>query len=60
MERLNGVSRRAFCEFIHLHLSIVALLTSSSFAGTGAVSVIIAWFLLPEVARRTPGEIDEM
>jgi sugar porter (SP) family MFS transporter len=34
--------------------------TGFFFAGTGAVSVIIAWFLLPEVARRTPGEIDEL
>jgi hypothetical protein len=31
-----------------------------SFAGTGFVSVVIAWFILPEVARRTPGEIDEL
>jgi len=31
-----------------------------SFAATGLVAVIIAWFLLPEVARRTPAEIDEM
>lgn len=31
-----------------------------SFAGTGFVSVVIAWFILPEVARRTPAEIDEM
>ncbi|EPE07151.1 sugar transporter [Ophiostoma piceae UAMH 11346] len=32
----------------------------SSFAGTGTVAVAIAWFLLPEVARRTPAEIDEL
>jgi hypothetical protein len=31
-----------------------------SFAATGAISVVIAWFILPEVTRRTPGEIDEM
>lgn len=31
-----------------------------SFAGTGLVSVVVAWFVLPEVARRTPAEIDEM
>ncbi len=31
-----------------------------SFAGTGAVSVVIAWFILPEVTRRTTAEIDEM
>ncbi|PIG86248.1 hexose transporter [Aspergillus arachidicola] len=30
------------------------------FAGTGTVAVIIAWFILPEVTRRTPAEIDEM
>ncbi|KAH7176812.1 general substrate transporter [Dactylonectria macrodidyma] len=34
--------------------------TGFFFAGTGSVAVIIAWFILPEVARRTPGEIDEM
>ncbi|KAJ3530958.1 hypothetical protein NM208_g9091 [Fusarium decemcellulare] len=34
--------------------------TGFFFAGTGTVAVIIAWFILPEVARRTPAEIDEM
>ncbi|PMD16021.1 general substrate transporter [Hyaloscypha hepaticicola] len=34
--------------------------TGFFFAGTGAVAVLIAWFILPEVARRTPGEIDEL
>ncbi|EOO00145.1 putative sugar transporter protein [Phaeoacremonium minimum UCRPA7] len=34
--------------------------TGFFFAGTGAVAVVIAWFILPEVARRTPAEIDEM
>jgi phage shock protein PspC (stress-responsive transcriptional regulator) len=32
----------------------------NSFAGTGTLAVIIAWFILPEVTRRTPAEIDEM
>ena len=31
-----------------------------SFAGTGTVAVIVAWFILPEVAQRTPAEIDEL
>lgn len=31
-----------------------------SFAGTGAIAVVISWFILPEVARRTPAEIDEL
>lgn len=31
-----------------------------SFAGTGCVATTLAWFLLPEVALRTPAEIDEM
>ena len=35
-------------------------ISKCSFAGTGLVSVIVAWFILPEVARRTPAEIDEM
>ncbi|KFX94393.1 hypothetical protein V490_04370 [Pseudogymnoascus sp. VKM F-3557] len=34
--------------------------TGFFFAGTGAIAVIVAWFILPEVARRTPAEIDEM
>ncbi|CAG9997127.1 unnamed protein product, partial [Clonostachys byssicola] len=34
--------------------------TGFFFAGTGTVAVIIAWLILPEVARRTPAEIDEM
>lgn len=34
--------------------------TGFFFAGTGAAGVIIAWFILPEVARRTPAEIDEL
>ncbi|KAF4335659.1 het domain protein [Fusarium beomiforme] len=29
-------------------------------SGIGTVAVVIAWFILPEVARRTPAEIDEM
>ena len=31
-----------------------------SFAGFGAVGVVSAWFLLPEIACRTPAEIDEL
>jgi hypothetical protein len=38
---------------------LISFLTNS-FAGTGTLSVIIAWFILPEVTRRTPAEIDEM
>ncbi|KAF4123598.1 Sugar (and other) transporter [Geosmithia morbida] len=34
--------------------------TGFFFAGAGTVAVIIAWFILPEVTRRTPAEIDEM
>ncbi|KAL1874023.1 hypothetical protein VTK73DRAFT_577 [Phialemonium thermophilum] len=34
--------------------------TGFFFAATGAVAVVVAWFILPEVARRTPAEIDEM
>ncbi|KAL4899290.1 hypothetical protein BDW74DRAFT_183822 [Aspergillus multicolor] len=34
--------------------------TGFFFAATGAISVVIAWFILPEVTRRTPGEIDEL
>ncbi|KAJ5871638.1 uncharacterized protein N7529_003991 [Penicillium soppii] len=34
--------------------------TGFFFAGTGSIAVIVAWLILPEVARRTPAEIDEM
>ncbi|CRK30147.1 hypothetical protein BN1723_014518 [Verticillium longisporum] len=34
--------------------------TAFFFAGTGTVAVAIAWLILPEVARRTPAEIDEL
>ncbi|THW10940.1 general substrate transporter [Aureobasidium pullulans] len=34
--------------------------TGFFFASTGAVAVVICWFILPEVACRTPAEIDEM
>ncbi|OKL61225.1 hypothetical protein UA08_03351 [Talaromyces atroroseus] len=34
--------------------------TGFFFAGTGFVSVVIAWFILPEVSLRTPAEIDEL
>ncbi|KAK8869487.1 hypothetical protein IAR55_000052 [Kwoniella newhampshirensis] len=34
--------------------------TGFFFAGTGTVAVIVGWFILPEVARRSPAEIDEM
>jgi SP family general alpha glucoside:H+ symporter-like MFS transporter len=34
--------------------------TAFFFAGTGTIAVAIGWFLLPEVARRSPAEIDEM
>ncbi|KAL4988646.1 general substrate transporter [Aspergillus falconensis] len=34
--------------------------TGFFFAATGTISVVIAWFILPEVTRRTPAEIDEL
>ncbi|KAI1846095.1 hypothetical protein JX266_007904 [Neoarthrinium moseri] len=34
--------------------------TGFFFAGTGTLAVIVAWFILPEVTRRTPAEIDEL
>ncbi|KAF4499688.1 Major facilitator superfamily domain, general substrate transporter [Fusarium agapanthi] len=40
--------------------SLAGVKTGFFFAGTGTVAVLIAWFILPEVARRTPAEIDEM
>lgn len=35
-------------------------LTSFSFGATGIISCIIGYFVLPEIACRTPAEIDEM
>ncbi|KAF3764006.1 general substrate transporter [Cryphonectria parasitica EP155] len=34
--------------------------TGFFFAATGGIATVISWFILPEVARRTPAEIDEM
>ncbi|KAJ5256738.1 hypothetical protein N7478_012842 [Penicillium angulare] len=34
--------------------------TGFFFAGSGTIAVIVAWFILPEVTRRTPAEIDEL
>ncbi|ORY35812.1 putative sugar transporter [Naematelia encephala] len=34
--------------------------TGFFFAATGTIVTVIGWFILPEVARRTPAEIDEM
>lgn len=41
-------------------MTLLISLCDPSFAGTGAVAVIICWFILPEVACRTAAEIDEM
>lgn len=32
----------------------------NSFGATGIISCIIGFYVLPEIARRTPAEIDEM
>jgi hypothetical protein len=34
--------------------------TGLFFGCTGLIVVAAAWFILPEVTRRTPAEIDEM
>ncbi len=34
--------------------------TGLFFAGTGTIVCVIGWFILPELAQRTPAEIDEM
>ena len=55
------MSRLDFCK--HHDLQEIAMSTNnpeSSFAATGTIAVVIAWFILPEVTRRTPGEIDEL
>jgi hypothetical protein len=39
---------------------ILVFVGARSFAATGSISVVVAWFILPEVTRRTPGEIDEL
>ncbi|KAH7339191.1 general substrate transporter [Pyrenochaeta sp. MPI-SDFR-AT-0127] len=52
----------SFCTPLMINGSLTkwGVKTGFFFAGTGTVAVIIAWFILPEVARRTPAEIDEM
>jgi hypothetical protein len=35
-------------------------MVSCSLAAIGTVTTVIGWFILPEVATRTPAEIDEM
>jgi hypothetical protein len=34
--------------------------TGFFFAGTGIVVCVIGWFIIPEVAQRTPAEINEL
>ncbi|CBF71756.1 predicted protein [Aspergillus nidulans FGSC A4] len=41
-------------------LRLSRYLFDNRFAATGSISVVIAWFILPEVTRRTPAEIDEL
>lgn len=43
-----------------VHKDMLTLSSQISFAAAGSIAVVIAWFILPEVARRTPAEIDEM
>ncbi|EMT68785.1 General alpha-glucoside permease [Fusarium odoratissimum] len=51
----------SFCTPLMINGSVKwGVKTGFFFAGTGTVAVAIAWFILPEVARRTPAEIDEM
>ncbi|KAM0550681.1 hypothetical protein ACHAPJ_008745 [Fusarium lateritium] len=51
----------SFCTPLMINGSVKwGVKTGFFFAGTGTVAVVIAWFILPEVARRTPAEIDEM
>jgi len=33
--------------------------STRSYAGTGIPTIILAYFIVPEVARRSPAEIDE-
>ncbi|KAK2668290.1 Major facilitator, sugar transporter-like [Fusarium oxysporum f. sp. vasinfectum] len=51
----------SFCTPLMINGSVKwGVKTGFFFAGTGTVAVAIAWFILPEVARRTPAEIDEL
>ncbi|KAK6077039.1 MFS alpha-glucoside [Seiridium cupressi] len=52
----------SFCtpRMINGPLTFWGVKTGFFFAGTGAIAVVIAWFILPEVTRRTPAEIDEL
>lgn len=65
----NGVLKWGSCMFnlncytvlgSVIRLLIWLFLSNPSFAVTGVISVIVAWFILPEVMRQTPAEIDEL
>ncbi|KAJ5560572.1 hypothetical protein N7513_002971 [Penicillium frequentans] len=60
----NGVAIMfSFCTPLMINNGTVShwgVKTGFFFAGTGSVAVVIAWFILPEVTRRTPAEIDEL
>ncbi|KAI2611825.1 general substrate transporter [Hypoxylon sp. NC1633] len=45
---------------VPLMLEVWSVRTGYFFGATGAISCIIGWFVLPEIARRTSAEIDEM
>ena len=56
-----GKLKRGSCEgllWIAYPKGITECLTCS-YAGTGIPTVFLAYFIVPEVARRTPAEIDE-
>jgi len=55
MESQNGVLVRVWSG---LHARVTNCSTCS-YAGTGIPTVILAYFIVPEVARRSPAEIDE-
>lgn len=55
-----GCKDRLFVSYRILLLEAINLTLHRSFAGFGAFGVISAWFLLPEIACRTPAEIDEL
>ncbi|KAI1629082.1 general substrate transporter, partial [Exophiala viscosa] len=45
---------------VPLMLKVWSVRTGYFFGATGIISWIIGWWCLPEIARRTPAEIDEM
>ncbi|EMR68330.1 putative sugar transporter protein [Eutypa lata UCREL1] len=62
MQQLAGqsVTNNYATYFFPLMLKVWSVQTGYFFGAAGAISCVIGYFVLPEITRRTPAEIDEM